>query len=64
MAQKDTKKNKRSEGGRRKSGKSKKCSPWTKKVTELYRKMKKENSQVSFRDALVKASKLKKEGKL
>lgn len=59
-----TRKNKRSEGGRRKSGKSRKGTPWTKKVTELYRKMKKENSNTSFRDALVKASKLKKEGKL
>jgi len=59
-----TKKNKRSEGGRRKSGKSRKTSQWTKSVTALYHKMKKEDKSVSFRDALVKASKLKKEGKL
>jgi hypothetical protein len=59
-----TNKNKRSEGGRRKSGKSRKASTWTKSVTALYHKMKKEDKSVSFRDALVKASKLKKEGKL
>lgn len=59
--------NKLSEGGRRKSGKSRKtrkCSVWTKKVTELYRKMKKENKNVSFRDALKHASELKKKGQL
>jgi hypothetical protein len=61
---KNKNRNKRSEGGRRKSGKTRKCSPWTKKVTELYRKMKKEDSKASFRDALKKASEMKKKGQL
>lgn len=63
---KNKNRNKRSQGGRRKSHKSRKGGPstWTSKVTELYRKMKKEDSSVSFRDALVKASALKKKGQL
>ncbi len=64
---KNKNRNKRSEGGRRKSGKSRKtrkCSVWTKKVTELYRKMKKEDPNTSFRDALKHASQLKKKGQL
>jgi RNA polymerase-interacting CarD/CdnL/TRCF family regulator len=60
---KNKNRNKRSQGGRRKSRKGG-PSTWTSKVTELYRKMKKEDSSVSFRDALVKASALKKKGQL
>lgn len=57
-------------GGRRRRGKSAKktrkgkAGSWTQKVTELYKKMKKADSSVQFRDALVKASKLKKAGQL
>lgn len=43
----------------RKSGK-----PWTTLVTELYNKMKKENPNTKFRDALIKASEMKKKGQL
>jgi hypothetical protein len=51
----------KSEGGKRKT---RKASSWTMKVTELYRKMKKNDSNVQFKDALVEASKLKKKGQL
>ena len=54
-----TRRNK-TEGGKRKKGPS----DWNKKVTELYRKMKKEDSYVMFKDALVRASELKKKGQL
>lgn len=47
----------------KKTRKGKKGS-WTEKVTELYKKMKKADPSVQFRDALVKASKLKKVGQL
>jgi hypothetical protein len=43
---------------------SKGASSWTSKVTTLYKQMKKSDPAVSFRDALVKASKLKKAGQL
>lgn len=43
---------------------SKGASSWTSKVTALYKQMKKSDPAVSFRDALVKASKLKKAGQL
>ncbi len=64
VSSKNKNRNKRSEGGRRKSRKTRKCSVWTKKVTELYRKMKKEDPNTSFRDALKHASQLKKKGQL
>lgn len=61
-------------GGRRRRGSkrtakktrkmSKGASSWTSKVTSLYKQMKKSDPAVSFRDALVKASKLKKAGQL
>ncbi len=57
-------------GGRRRRASRKgkkgtrKASSWTAKVTALYKKMKKENPAIQFRDALVKASKLKKSGQL
>jgi hypothetical protein len=51
----------KSEGGRRKT---RKASSWTMKVTELYRKMKKADGGVQFKDALVEASRLKKKGQL
>lgn len=55
-------------GGRRKSHKSRKLSKgaraWTTAVTKLYREMKAKDKSVRFRDALVKASKLKKSGQL
>ncbi len=44
-------------GGRKASG-------WTKAVTELYKKMRKEDPNVKFGAALKEASKLKKAGKL
>jgi hypothetical protein len=37
---------------------------WTRKVTELYRTMKRQNKATKFSDALKKASALKKAGKL
>ena len=37
---------------------------WTQKVTQLYQQMKKADPSVQFRDALVKASKMKKAGQL
>ena len=37
---------------------------WTRKVTALYRKMKQQNKSVKFRDALKKASAMKKAGTL
>jgi hypothetical protein len=57
----NTRRNK-TEGGKRKMAKG--ASEWNKKVTELYRKMKKEDSSVMFKDALVRASELKKKGQL
>lgn len=58
-------------GGRRKSRKSRKsrklskgAKAWTTAVTKLYREMKAKDKTVRFRDALVKASKLKKSGQL
>ena len=42
----------------------KKASKWTDAVTSLYKKMRKENSNVKFGDALKKASELKKKGQL
>ena len=52
-------------GGRRKSRKlSKGAKAWTTAVTKLYREMKAKDKAVRFRDALVKASKLKKSGQL
>jgi len=62
MAQK-TRRNKKEkqQGGRRKTRKG---SEWTRKVTDLYHKMKKQDKSVSFMQALKKASQLKKQGKL
>jgi len=54
-------KNKRSEGGRRKTRKG---STWTRSVTKLYHEMKRKDKSVQFRDALKEASRLKKQGKL
>jgi hypothetical protein len=61
-----SKKNKRSEGARRKTAqrKTRKASSWTKKVTDLYYKMKKADKSVEFKDALKRASELKKKGQL
>lgn len=47
-----------------KAGKSRKLSPWNKFVMKVFADMKKANKDVKFRDALVRASKLKKEGKM
>ncbi len=46
------------EGGKRKGN------AWTRKVTDLYRKMKKEDPSTRFTDALKRASKMKKAGQL
>lgn len=67
MKKAHTKKNKRSEGGRRRKTaqrKTRKASSWTKKVTDLYYKMKKADKSVEFKDALKRASELKKKGQL
>jgi hypothetical protein len=55
---------KRSEGGRRKSGKTRKQSTWTKKVTALYHDMKRKDKNTTFMMALKEASRRKKAGKL
>lgn len=63
-----TKKNKRSEGGRRRSAKAsaqrktRKGNPWTKFVTKVYQDMKKKDKNVQFKDALKRASEMKKKG--
>jgi hypothetical protein len=49
-------------GGKRKMSKG--ASDWNKKVMGVYSEMKKKNSNASFRDALVEASKRKKAGTL
>jgi hypothetical protein len=54
-----TRRNK-TEGGKRKKGPS----DWNKKVMSVYSEMKKKDSNASFRDALVEASKRKKAGTL
>lgn len=65
--------NKTVSGGRRRTHHKKRAAKktrkgakgsWTQKVTDLYKKMKKADAAVQFRDALVEASKLKKAGKL
>lgn len=46
------------------SGGKRKASPWNMFVKGVYDEMKKENPEVSFKEALVEASKLKKAGKM
>jgi hypothetical protein len=59
------KKNKKSEGGRRKTRKlSKGAADWRNSVMKVYREMKAKNKDVKFKDALVRASQLKKKGQL
>lgn len=55
---KERKTQRKQEGGKRKG------SEWTRKVTALYKKMKKADKTVKFRDALKKASTLKRKGQL
>lgn len=65
MKKAHTKKNKRSEGGRRRKTaqrKTRKGNPWTKFVTKVYHDMKKADKSVQFKDALKRASELKKKG--
>ena len=61
-----TRKHKRSsrkqQGGARKM--SRKASSWAKAVTRVYAEMKREDSSVSLKDAMKRASQLKKQGKL
>jgi hypothetical protein len=55
----------KSEGGKRKTRKvSKGASEWNKKVMEIYRQMKKEDSSVKLGAAMKRASELKKKGML
>ena len=55
----------KTEGGKRKTRKmSKGASDWTQKVVKLYKEMKSKDDSVRFGDALKRASKLKKAGKL
>ena len=49
-------------GGKRRA--TRKASNWAQAVTKVYRQMKRENSSVSLKDAMVQASKLRKEGRL
>ena len=43
---------------------SRKASSWAKAVTRVYAEMKREDSSVSLKDAMKRASLLKKQGKL
>lgn len=56
----------KTQGGKRRGTRkmSKGASSWTQKVTALYKKMKKEDSSTQFKDALMRASELKKKGQL
>jgi hypothetical protein len=55
----------KSEGGKRKTRKmSKGASEWNKKVMELYKDMKKKDSNVKLGDAMKRASQMKKKGQL
>jgi len=47
-----------------KAGKSRKLSPWNKFVMKVFADMKKVNKDSKFSDALKRAAKLKKEGKM
>ena len=59
------KKNRKAEGGRRKTRKlSKGASDWNKAVMKVYKEMKAANKNVKFGDALKRASQLKKKGQL
>jgi hypothetical protein len=55
-------------GGRRKGGKTRKLSKgaraWTQAVTKIYRQMKAKDKTVKLRDAMKRASALKKRGQL
>ena len=57
-----TRKNRSS--SRKQNGGKRKGNAWTRKVTDLYRKMKKEDPSTRFTDALKRASKMKKAGQL
>ena len=48
----------------RKEKATRKKGSWAQKVKELYHKMKKTDKNISFRDVLIKASKMKKAGQL
>jgi hypothetical protein len=52
---------KQQRGGRRMS---RKASSWAKAVKRVYDEMKRENSNVSLKDAMMRASQLRKQGKL
>jgi hypothetical protein len=43
---------------------TRKASSWAKAVTQVYRQMKRENGSVSLRDAMKRASQLRREGRL
>ncbi len=61
---KDRKERKERKTQRKQEGGKRKGSEWTRKVTALYKKMKKADKTVKFRDALKKASTLKRKGQL
>ena len=56
----------KTEGGKRRGTRkmAKGASDWNKKVMEVYRKMKKENSATRLGDAMKKAAELKRKGQL
>ncbi len=59
-----TRKGSRKASRKTQSGGKRKASAWTRAVTELYKKMRKEDPNVKFGAALRKASELKKKGQL
>jgi hypothetical protein len=54
----------RTQKHRRSRRATRKASSWAQAVTKVYRQMKRENPNVSLKDAMVKASQLRKEGRL
>lgn len=49
-------------GGKRRA--TRKASSWAKAVTSVYKKMKRENPEASLKDAMQRASQLRRQGKL
>lgn len=51
-------------GGSKRRGATRKASSWANAVTKVYKQMKKENPESSLKDAMQRASQLRKQGKL
>lgn len=59
-----TRKHNQKRSSRKQQGGSRKASSWAKAVSRVYKDMKREDSSVSLKDAMMRASQLKKQGKL